>query len=352
MLKLKRRGDVWHVDGVVDATFGAQRLSLRVRESTRTRDRKAAEAAARRIEAAAIAELERRYKREAGIDETTFEEAALAYMEAGHGPRFLKPLIIHFRGRRVSDITEAEIERAGRALYPKAQPSTRHRQAVTPARAVLNYYAGKRPRPRQDNPRTRWLTPEEAESLIAACKPRLRRVVVVLLGTGLRMGELLALQVRDISQGSGEALIAAERDGASKTGHPRWIVPPERAWQALLDGLPETGAAFRTPKGNPYRLYENGGGQMSFAFNAARERAGLGQDVTPHVLRHTWATWFYAATGDTLRLEARGGWRSPAMVRRYTKLAPSDLPERLLAHGWDFGGDRGRDRGDRPNALR
>lgn len=345
MLNLKRRGEIWYAVGVVSATFGSERLSLRVRESTRTRDRKAAQAEARRIEAAAVAELERRFKRQSGIDDTTFEEAALAYLEAGFSNRFMAPIIRHFRGRRVAEITEDEIERAARAIYPTAQPSTRHRQAVTPARAVLNYHAGKRPRPRQDVARTRWLTPEEAERLVDACDARTRRAVLVLLGTGMRTGELFALQAAEISLGSRQVWIAAEREGASKTGWPRWVEPPERAWSALLDGLPETGAAFLTPKGKPYKLRDHGGGQIAAAFNKARDKAGLGPDVTPHVLRHTWATWFYAATGDLIRLEHLGGWRSASMVRRYTRLAPADLPGRLLAHDWDFKGDRGRDHG-------
>ncbi len=349
-IKLRLIDGFWHAHGTVEATFGTQRRKVRVRTSTRTRDRKAAEAEARRLEAAAHAEIEREYKREAGIDETTFEEAALSYLEAGFSPRFLKPLILHFRGRCLSEITEDEIERAARALYPTAQPSTRHRHAVTPARAVINYHAGKRPRPRQDVARTRWLTPEEAERLIDACDTRTRRAVLTLLGTGMRTGELFALQAAEISLGSKQVWIAAEREGASKTGWPRWCEPTDRAWHALLDGLPETGAAFLTPKGKPYKLRDHGGGQIAGAFNKARERAQLGRDVTPHVLRHTWATWFYAATGDLIRLEHLGGWRSAAMVRRYTKIAPADIPGRLLAHGWDFGG-RGQAQGSGRGAV-
>lgn len=37
----------------------------------------------------------------------------------------------------------------------------------------------------------------------------------------------------------------------------------------------------------------------------------------------------------------RGGWRKPDMAIGYTKLAPSDLPDRLFDYGWDF----------RPNAV-
>lgn len=62
----------------------------------------------------------------------------------------------------------------------------------------------------------------------------------------------------------------------------------------------------------------------------------MGDDVTPHVLRHTWATWFYAQTRDFGTLTDQGGWSKADMANRYRKLAPDDLSERLLKHGWDF----------------
>jgi len=64
--------------------------------------------------------------------------------------------------------------------------------------------------------------------------------------------------------------------------------------------------------------------------------AGLGADVTPHVLRHTWATWFYSQTRDFGGLLDLGGWRKADMAQRYRKIAPADLPARLMAHGWDY----------------
>jgi integrase len=44
---------------------------------------------------------------------------------------------------------------------------------------------------------------------------------------------------------------------------------------------------------------------------------------TPHVLRHTWATWHYALNKDLLALKVEGGWANVAMVERYAKLMPA-----------------------------
>ncbi|TNC43554.1 hypothetical protein FHG66_20950, partial [Rubellimicrobium rubrum] len=94
--------------------------------------------------------------------------------------------------------------------------------------------------------------------------------------------------------------------------------------------------AFRAPNGEEYVLHDRRGGQMAKAFNKIRDTAGLGDDVVPYTLRHTWATWFYAQTGDWKRLLDLGGWNKGDTARRYTKAAPEDLGNRLLAHGWDF----------------
>lgn len=64
--------------------------------------------------------------------------------------------------------------------------------------------------------------------------------------------------------------------------------------------------------------------------------AGLPAKVTPHVLRHTFATWYYVQTKDLTGLMKRGDWSRAGTAMDYAKLAPSDLGERLLDHGWDF----------------
>jgi integrase len=80
---------------------------------------------------------------------------------------------------------------------------------------------------------------------------------------------------------------------------------------------------------------------MAEAFGKVREAAGLGEDIVPYTLRHTWATWFYARTKDFGRLLDLGGWNKADTANRYRKAAPADLGNRLLEHGWDFRQDVG-----------
>jgi integrase len=324
----------------------------RIERSLKTSNRKLAQQRLR--------QLERELEDAAALGgRISFARAALAYMEdrkaklAERGleyhhtseARYMARLLTHWGNTPLDELTPPVIAEAARALYPKAQPATRHRQAVTPTRAVIGHHErGGLRKGVQDNARVRWLTPEEAETLIEAACPRARRLILTLLGTGLRTSEVVRMQVRNINVPTAQVWI-----GNTKNDDPRWTpIERARALPALLEGLPPQGAAFLTPKGQPYAINRgNSGGQFAVIFNKAREAAGLGDDVTPHVLRHTFATWYYAASGHNLvALMQAGGWRKVDMALRYTKLAPSDLADRLLAHGWNFaaGGKLGENR--------
>lgn len=69
------------------------------------------------------------------------------------------------------------------------------------------------------------------------------------------------------------------------------------------------------------------------AFRTACRAAGL-VDVSPHVLRHTFASRLAMAGVDLRTIQELGGWRSLAMVERYSHLTPSHKAaavERLAA---------------------
>ena len=333
MLRLYRRpgSEIWYLRGTV--------AGQRVYESSGTGERRRAEILRARREAEL---LDRHtFGRPATL---TFAEAALAYLEAGGEARFLGRLIEYFGPRRrLVEIDNAAAQRAAGALYPGAAWSTINRQVIVPISAVYRFagddvpqrtFRKLRPPHRGAGQRFRWLTPEEAERLIAAAAPHLVPVVLFLLGTGARTGEALALTRDRLHLATGEAWLED-----TKTGDPRMVRTPPRVTAALAEAeLPEAGQIFRTPKGRGYVIRANGGGQIAQAFAQARTAAGLGRDVTPHVLRHTWATWFYAQTAAFGELMDLGGWQKADTCNRYRKPAPLDLPGRLLAHGWDFTG--------------
>lgn len=125
-LELKQRNGIWYACG----TIGGERI----RESLGTRDKKVAEEARAQYEASV-------WKRHTYGEEAVrlFEEAATSYMKQGGEGRFLAPIIKYFKGRTIGTIKPAEIRSMALSVYPTGAAATRNRQAIIPARAVVNH---------------------------------------------------------------------------------------------------------------------------------------------------------------------------------------------------------------------
>jgi integrase len=340
MLKLSRRtkAGAYYIRGTV--------ARQSVFESTGMHNRAAAEAVMQRRLGELIDTAAR------GRPALTFAQAALTYLETGGEARFLGAIIRHFGPDTLLDhIDNAAIASATRAIYPHASPATINRQLITPISAVVNMAADEGQTPHRkfrrlkgDVARTRWITPEEAERLLAAASPHLKPILLTLIGSGARVSECLTIQAPFYYPATGEIWLPD-----TKNGHPRMIRLPRRSIDGLTAAdLPDRGEIFRTPKGAPYVVTGQSGGQIAGAFAKAAKAAGIGRDVTPHTLRHTWATWYYAQTKDFGGLLDLGGWRKSDMAQRYRKIAPADLADRLAAHGWHFNPADQPDRNDWP----
>lgn len=346
-LKLTRRhgSPVWYIRGTV--------RGISVDESTRTSDQDAAE----QIRILREAEL---LKRSIHGDSATrtFAEAALSYMEAGGERQHLEPLLKHFGRMKLAQIGQGEIDDAAKLLKPRAAPATLNRHIYTPMAAVLHHAARKRwcakpviARPKQPEGRVRWLTHEEAETLIEAAGT-LQPLVTFLLCTGARITEALMLDWRQVDLSRCHVSILNEESGGhgTKSGLSRGVPLHPRAVAALANLPHRTGKVFRRHygytnwKGETKALgpaYSDrkgaGGGQVKTAWATMLKRAGV-ENFTPHDCRHTWATWHYAANRDIAGLMELGGWADVDSVMRYTHvnvghLAPS------IARIWGEDGD-------------
>jgi integrase len=159
---------------------------VRVEESTGVSDRKVAEEIRARRESEILEQSI--YGRRSTA---TFAEAALSYLENGGAKRFLEPVIRHFGATSLAKIDQDAIDRGARKLYSNASAATRNRQFYTPVSAVMTHAAKRRlraplllDRPKIAEKPVRWLKPDEANRLIAACSPHLKPLVIFMLGTG------------------------------------------------------------------------------------------------------------------------------------------------------------------------
>lgn len=254
----------------------------------------------------------------------TFASAALSYMQQGGEARYLTPLIEHFGNTKLSQIDQDAIDRAARMLKPGKATSTVNRQIHTPISSVLKHASTRgwcefKPveRPRQPKGKTRWLSVEEAQRLIRECSQHLAPMVTFMLYTGARVAEAVYLNWKEVDLARAHVMFLDTKNGEERG------VPLHTAAVATLANLPHRkGAVFRKPDGKPYLEKDDGGGQIKTAFNAACRRAKL-KGVTPHTLRHTWATWYYQEHRDLARLMELGGWKSLNMVSRYAHVNSS-----------------------------
>ncbi|MBI2962729.1 MAG: site-specific integrase [Deltaproteobacteria bacterium] len=112
---------------------------------------------------------------------------------------------------------------------------------------------------------------------------------------------------------------AYAKNGTSRT------VPLTSVLREALARLKETATSdvvFVGRGGRPLRSIRN-------AFELAPEKAGLGKDVTPHILRHTFASRLAMAGVDLRTIQELGGWKTLALVERYSHLSPSHKAEAI-----------------------
>jgi integrase len=173
-------------------------------------------------------------------------------------------------------------------------------------------------RPKEPEGRVRWLSPEEAQTLLDCCAPHLRPIVAFLLATGARIGEALYLDWRCVDLERAHVTFPK-----TKNGKPRGVyLKPEIV--AMLANMPHRkGEVFRRRDGKPYtrqdpddEMNRSGARRIKTGFDGACRRAGI-EDFHPHDCRHTWATWHYEKNRDLIGLMHDGGWQSLRMVQRY-----------------------------------
>jgi integrase len=216
-----------------------------------------------------------------------------------------------------------------RLLRPGSAPATLTREIISPLRMVLRYAARRQwcdlplfEIPKTTPGRTNYLLPDEAERLVEAAAPHLRPLLIFVLGTGARLSEALELEWRDVDLTGARAIFWKTKSGQRRNA----LLPPRVV--VTLANLPgdHDGPVFRWQIGKRQQAYADrqrmAGGQIKSAWKGALRRAGL-SGVTPHDLRHTWASWHYALHRDLLLLKSEGGWSSVKLVERYAHLLPA-----------------------------
>ncbi len=187
--------------------------------------------------------------------------------------------------------------------------------------------------PRSRRPLPRALTPDQARAVAedigevcdtAAGQARNAALFCLLYGSGLRIAEALALDVRDAPLPGGGPLRVRGKGGRERALP---VLEPVRAamaaWMALHPQRGEAGAALflgvRGARLNP--------GVAQRDLRRFRAQHGLPDHATPHALRHSFATHLLAGGADLRAIQDLLGHASLSTTQRYTAVDTERLME-------------------------
>jgi site-specific recombinase XerD len=183
----------------------------------------------------------------------------------------------------------------------------------------------KRPRLDPDHSSTQGLTKDQAKALLTAARadgPRSHALVSLLLFTGIRLSEALNAGTTDYGHDAGHRTLCIRRKG----GTDGKVAVPAPAVEALDAYLGTTGRELVAgPAGAGLPIFTTATGKRwdpSEAFRAVQRLAratGIEGKISPHSLRHTFATIALDA-GTTLHdLQDGMGHADPRTTRRYDR---------------------------------
>ena len=152
-----------------------------------------------------------------------------------------------------------------------------------------------------------------------------RALLEVLYGTGARISEAVGLDVDDIDEADGTVLLRG------KGGKERLVPIGSYARDAvagyLVRGRPELAASGRS---GPALFLNAQGGRLSrqsawAVLVKAADRAGVTRDVSPHTLRHSFATHLLDGGADVRVVQELLGRADLSTTQRYTHVSRERL---------------------------
>jgi integrase/recombinase XerD len=187
-------------------------------------------------------------------------------------------------------------------------------------------------------PRTlpRPLSVSEMEALLTvpseadAAGVRDRAILETMYGAGLRISEVVGLDVDDVDLEEGSVRVIGKGDKEREVPLGRFAVRALNAYltrsRPVLAGGVSRGGLFLNQRGG--RLTRQGTAKI---LKAAAARAGLAKRVTPHTLRHSFATHLLEGGADIRVVQELLGHASLATTQIYTLVTGERLREEYFA---------------------
>ena len=162
-----------------------------------------------------------------------------------------------------------------------------------------------------------------------------RALLEVLYGTGARISEAVGLDVDDVDLVDGSVLLRGK--GGKERLVPLGSYGREAVSAYLVRGRPELVSAGGAATGRAGALFLNArGGRLSrqsawAVLVKAADRAGVTRDVSPHTLRHSFATHLLEGGADVRVVQELLGHASVTTTQVYTLVTVDNLREVFAA---------------------
>ena len=168
------------------------------------------------------------------------------------------------------------------------------------------------------------LSGSEVEALMGAVRGlKYRAVLMTAYGAGMRIGEACGLRIEDVQS---NRMLLHIHDG--KGGRERYVMLGERLLAVLraywLFSRPKPRGPYLFPGSRPTRPLSKESARK--VLRKAVKQAGITKKVTPHVLRHSFATHLLEAGTDIRTIQVLLGHKSIQTTTRYAQVST-----RLLA---------------------
>ena len=203
-----------------------------------------------------------------------------------------------------------------------------HSQALSAIRYLFVHVLGrpmvmeKIPRPKRSRRLPFVLSRQEVSRMLDVCRsPQEKALVMMLYSTGVRVGELVRLRRADVDR---DRRMVRVRQG--KGAKDRYTLLSDRAADALdhhLDYRRQAEGDWLFPGGKTGRHLTTRSIQKTLA--RIGRRAGIQKKVTPHVLRHSFATHLLEAGTDIRYIQELLGHASTRTTEIYTHVSGKDL---------------------------
>jgi integrase len=252
---------------------------------------------------------------------------------------YIKPVIGEMPIRQVRPFN---LEKIKKDILDKGRRPRTVEYALAVVRQIFNYarnhdlFDGANPtskvkKPKADNRRIRFLSHDEAETLLKTLSqknPDLHDMALLALHCGPRAGEIFGLTWKDIDFDRG--LVTLRH---TKNGHVRHVPMTDRVKNMLKarELIRDNNLVFPSRKGERRTEVSNSFERIVRDIGWNEGISDSRQKVVFHSLRHTCASWLVMAGVPLFTVKEYLGHRQISQTERYSHLAPDSLQQATAA---------------------